>query len=125
MSSDSEILEDIAEALELWGQRILELETNFGKTKELSEKISNALNRQVLDGFISEQDSHKLQYIADLWTKLHNSASAHCMGTQIITEEFPIRDIILNLLELFELQQISKDFFINIVSRLWHNETDH
>ena len=125
MSSDSEILEDIAEALELWGQRILELETNFGKTKELSEKISNAVNRQVLDGFISEQNSCKLQYIINLWTKLHNSVSAHCMGTQIITEDFTIQDIISSLLELFELQQISKDFFISIFSRLWHNETDH
>ena len=114
MSSDSEILEDIAEALELWSQRILELETNFGKTKELSEKISNALNRQVLDGMISEQDSSKLQYIVNLWTKLHNSISAHCMGTQIITE-----DVFSCLLELFDLQQISKEFFIKIVTQLW------
>ena len=117
MSSDSEILEDIVEALELWGQRILELETNFGKTKELSENILNALNRQVLDGFISEQDSCKLQYIVNLWTKLHNSISAHCMGTQVITE-----DIVSCLVELFDLQQISKDFFVKIVMQLCRKE---
>ena len=125
MSSESDILEDIVEVLESWGQRILELETNSGKTKEFSEKISIALNRQVLDGLISEQDSCKLQNIFNLWTKLHNSVSAHCMRTQIINEDCTIRDIVFSLLGLFELQQISKDFFINIVSRLWHNETDH
>ena len=45
MSTNSDILEDIVEVLESWGQRILELETNSGKTKGLSKKISIALNR--------------------------------------------------------------------------------
>ena len=56
-SSSATILEDIGEALELWSQRILDVEAKIKGVTNLREDIVNSLKRQVLDGLISESDT--------------------------------------------------------------------
>ena len=118
--SAATILEDISEALESWSQRILAIETKIERTRDLRENIVNTLQRQVLDGLISEQDSFELEYVADLWINLYKTFLCHSIGT-----EFTDRDVFTYLLELFGLKQISKDFFIRVALQLCRVENEH
>ena len=97
------ILDDISEALESWSQRILDVETKIKRMTDLRENILDTLQRQVLDGLISDQDSRELEYIADLWINLYKTFLCRCVGA-----DFADRDVLTYLLELFELKQISK-----------------
>ena len=104
------------DALEELARRIIDVETRFEKTSELTENITNSLRRQVVDGLISEQDSCELQYIADRWTKLYETLLGWCVNTQSVNEE-----VFINLLDLFELKQITKEFFVRVASELCQN----
>ena len=107
------VLEDITEALETWSGRILSVETRIKRTNDWRQNITESLERQVLDGFISEKDSYELGYVADLWNNLYKSFMCRVIGV-----EFADRDVFAHLLELFVLKQISTDFFIQIALRL-------
>ena len=108
-----DILQDITEGLESWSRRICELETEYNRTSNLHQNIINSLQRQLLDGLISQQDLKELEYVADLWLKLHLSFKCKVLGC-----EFSDRDVLTYLLELFSLKQISKAFFIEVALRV-------
>ena len=116
MAAES-ILEDISEALESWAQRILDIETKIKRTTGLRENILDALQRQVLDGLIFEQDSRELEYVGDLWISLYKTFMCRCVGA-----DFADRDVLTYLLELFELKQISKEFFMQIALQLCRSD---
>ena len=107
------ILEDINTALEVWSQRILDLETKIEKTQNLRQNVNNALQRQVLDGLITDTDSRELIYVCDLWINLYKSFLCICIGSEITDH-----DVLDYLLELYSLKQISKDFFIQVALQL-------
>ena len=111
------ILEDISEALELWSQRIFDAETKIQGVTDLRQNIIDALQRQVLDGLISESDSFELEYVADLWIKLYKSFLCKCIGA-----DFSDRDVLTYLLELFTLKQISKEFFMQVSLQLCQSD---
>ena len=113
-STDWDILQNISEALESWTRRILDAETAYSRTGSLYQNIIDSLQRQRLDGFIGEQDVRELEYVADLWLKLHTAFVCKCCGA-----EFADRDVLTYLLELFSLKQISKAFFIETALQLW------
>ena len=107
------VLEDIIDALNVWSERIIDAEERLSKTTDIQKSVLNSLNRQVLDGFISEQDSRELEYICDLWLNLSKAFLCKSSGC-----EFSDRDVLTYLLELFSLKQISKTFFIRIALQL-------
>ena len=51
---DWDILLTISEALESWSHRVCNLETICKQTGDFHEKVVNSLQRQVIDGLISE-----------------------------------------------------------------------
>jgi hypothetical protein len=110
---DVSILYSISEALESWCDRICNLDTICKKTLDLHEKVKDSLERQMIDGLISRQDLKELEYTSDLWQKLYISFNCKILGC-----EFSSRDIITYLLELYSLNQISSDFFINVAMQL-------
>ena len=91
----------------------MDAETEYRKTADLRQNISDSLQRQLLDGFINEIDIRELEYVADLWVNLHAAFINKCSGAEFID-----RDILTYLLELFNLKQISKNFFIQIALQL-------
>ena len=103
------VLEDIIDALDLWTERILDGEERLKKTTDIRKSVLNSLNRQVLDGLISEQDSREQEYTCDLWLNLYKSFLCKTSGAG-----FSDRDVLTDLLELYTLKQISKQFFIDI-----------
>ena len=106
---DRDILLMISEALENWGQRVCNLETICKQTTDFHEKVINSLQGQVIDGLLSQQDVKELEYAADLWQKLYVTYNCKVLGC-----EFSTRDLLTYLLELYSLNQISKQFFIEV-----------
>ena len=107
------VLTDIVIALNSWTEQIIDAESRIKKTQDIRKSVLDSLNRQVLDGLISEQDSIELEYICDLWINLYTSFLCTSSGA-----EFTDRDVLTYLLELYSLKQISKNFFINIALEL-------
>ena len=107
------VLTDIVIALNSWTAQIIDAESRIKKTLDIRKSVLDSLNRQVLDGLISEQDSIELEYICDLWINLYTSFLCTSSGA-----EFTDRDVLTYLLELYSLKQISKNFFINIALEL-------
>ena len=108
MSLEGAVLEDIKEALELWSQRILYIDTSFEKTTDLGECIRNTLKRQIVDGLISNQEFEESHYILNLWINLYNTF-LNQSGNQ---------ETLSNLLELFDLKVFTKEFFMCIAARV-------
>ena len=103
------VLKDIVIALDSWTEKIIDAESRIKKTQDIRKSVLDSLNRQVLDGVISEQDSIELEYICDLWINLYKSFLCKSSGA-----DFADRDVLTYLLELYTLKQISKNFVINI-----------
>ena len=118
--SRATVLEDISEALESWSQRLLDVETKIGRTDDLRRNIVHSLEGQVLDGLLTDNDFRELLYVADLWIDLYKTFLCRCVGV-----EFTDRDVLNNLLELFSLKQISKDFFIRVALQLCRVENKY
>ena len=64
-------------------------------------------------GVITQYEYSDLEYIARLWIKYNNLLNLYKLGYTGSRKE-----ILLVLLELFELKQISKDIFANAVLQL-------
>ena len=111
------ILHDIVIALESWTDRIVDVESRVKKTQGIRKSVLVSLNRQVLDGLISEQDSIELEHTCDLWINLYKSFLLKSAGV-----EFSDQDVLTHLLELYSLKQISKKFFINIALEICRND---
>ena len=107
------VLKDIVIALDSWTEKIIDVESRIKKTQDIRKSVLDSLNRQVLDGLISEQDSIELEYICDLWLNLYRSFLCKSSGA-----DFADRDVLTYLLELYSLKQISKNFFINLALEL-------
>ena len=105
------VLESIIDGLNSWMDRILD--ERIKKTKDIQESVLDSLNRQVLDGFISEQDSIELEHTCDLWLNLYNSCLRKSVGA-----DFADRDVLTYLLELYTLKQITKEFYISAAFEL-------
>ena len=108
-----DVLSGIVIALESWTDRIVDAETRIKKTQDIRKDVQDSLNRQVLDGLISEQDSIELEYTCNLWINLYKTFLLKSAGV-----EFSDQDVLTYLLELYSLKQISKKFFINIALEL-------
>ena len=113
ISGDDHILDDIVRALDSWTQRIFTLETDLQRNTDVKRSIVSSLQRQVLDGLISREDAKEIEYILDLWANLHQAYMCKQIGI-----EFSIQEVLSNLLDLFNLKQISKTFVIRVMLEL-------
>ena len=107
------VLESIIDGLNSWIEKILDVEERLKKTKDIRQSILDSLNRQVLDGLISDQDSIELIHICNLWLNLYNSCLRKSVGA-----DFADRDVLTYLLELYTLKQITKEFYISAAFEL-------
>ena len=112
-SSAANLWEDIANALEDWTQRVLDVESRHSKVINFQQTIENSLLRQQLDGFLCSQDLSELRYIATLWIDLLNASSCYNLGCIFVK-----KNILSILLELYTLKQISNDLFIDACLKL-------
>ena len=113
-SGENDVWGDIAEALNNWTQRILDVESRYeSKTASFRQTIEDSLKRQQLDGFINHHDLSELRYISDVWTNLLQAISCYTVGCVSVK-----RDIITYLLELHTLRQINANLLIETCLKL-------
>ena len=105
---ETNVCQDIADALDNWSGRILDGEILHEKSENFRCAIEASLYRQQLDGFLSTHDITELRYIADLWIRLLHSISCYTIGCQFVK-----RDIITLMLELCTLKQLDSKLFID------------
>ena len=108
-----DVLQDIVNVLESWTARIVNVENKIEKIRDIQKIVRESLNRQVIDGLISEQDSIELEYTCDLWVNLIKTLLSISLGALGAD-----RDVLTYLLELYTLKQISKELFISIALKL-------
>ena len=114
--SSSIILEKISEALDVYSQQLLDVGIKIRRKEDSYEDLITDLQRKVNAGIISEQDSNEFEYVADLWLNLYKSFICRSAGAT-----FADRDVINYLIELYEVKQISKERFVQIVLELCRN----
>ena len=107
------VLEDIVQALNSWTRHIFSLETDLERNLDVKRAVTDALQRQVLDGLIKQEDANELQFILNLWANLYRAYSCRQIGADSADQE-----VLSILLELYSLKQISKSFFIHITLEL-------
>ena len=112
-------LNDIVDAIVSWSTQILDAESKLKHSQDLRQDIVDSVQRQLLDGLISEQDSKELVYVADLWANLYKAFLCKDIGA-----DFADRDVLTFLLELFKLRQIKEHFFIQIALQLCRTDTN-
>ena len=108
--SSSIILENISEAFDAYSQRLFDVEIKIRRVEDSYENLITDLQQRVNAGIISEQDSKEFRDIAVLWLNLYKSFIFRSTGAV-----FADRDVIDHLIELYEIKQISRDFFVQIV----------
>ena len=115
--SSSIILEKILGALDVYSQHLLfDVGIKIRRVEDSYENLITDLQRKVDAGIISEQDSNEFEDIADLWLNLYKSFICRSAGAT-----FADRDVINYLIELYEVKQISKELFVQIVLELCRN----
>ena len=111
--SSSIILEKISGALDTYSQHLFDVEISIRHIEDSRENIFTELQRKVDANIISEQDSIKFEYVADLWLNLYKSFICRSVGAT-----FADRDVIKYLTDLREIKQISKELFVEITLEL-------
>ena len=114
--SSSIILEKILDALDVYLQHLLDVGIKIRRVEDSYENLITNLQRKVNAGIISKQDSIEIEYVADLWLNLYKSFTCRSAGAT-----FADRDVINYLIELYEVKQISKELFVQIVLELCRN----
>ena len=114
--SVSIILDKISEALDVYSRHLFGVGIKIRRIKDSYEDIIVDLRRKVDAGIISKQDSTEFEDIADLWLNLYKSFICRSCGAT-----FADRDVINNLIKLYEVKQISKDFLVEIALALCRN----
>ena len=117
MSTD--ILDDVSNAINLWMQRITDVESRINQTNNTREAIIILLEGQVIDGLISELESQELQFILNSWINLYTSLLHHFAGVSGVD-----RDIFTYLLRLLTANQISEQFFTEIALQVCRGEVN-
>ena len=105
---------DIYEALDRWSQSILDAESSRDKTENIRLKIENVIHRQQIDGLLSHFDATELRYVTDLWIRLLHAITSFDIGCTSTK-----RGIITLMLELYTLNQLHQNVFIETCLKLW------
>ena len=106
-----DIIEQVTSALEKW---LLSLETQESITRKI-DGIKRKLNRTVraieYEGHYTIIEMGRLQYLTDKWDYLMNQVNRPVE----LTDK---REIIKTLVELFEVEQLSKSILVDILYTL-------
>ena len=101
----------IQDTFDNWMKKVLN-DVNL-HNNELNKTINESLSRQLQEGVLNQYEYAELEYITRLWIKYKNSFNLYKLGCNGSKKE-----ILMVLLELFELKQISKDILINTLMKL-------
>ena len=114
--SASNILENISEALEVYSQQLFNVEIKIKRVVDSHKNHIIDLQQKVDADIIPKEEWIEFEYIADLWLNLYKSLICYSTGAV-----FTDREVIDYLIKLYEVKQISKERFVQIVLELRRN----
>ena len=107
------VLDDISVTMDRWFQRVLDGESQMRQTNCLHNAVVESLQRQQLDGLLTDWEVNELGYIAQLWIDLSRGISCYSAGCSVS------KGILIRiLLDLFAMKQIDSKIFVNICTYL-------
>ena len=106
-------LQGIINHLNIFEQRIEDLEYKLVIVNETDRRIEELLNRQLRDGLISYADFLNLDHVRQLWVSTSAAFATYNLGCKSSK-----RQILANLVDLFTLNEISKDKLLSITLEL-------
>ena len=106
--------QDIYAALDRWSRSILDSESLHDKTEDIRLKIENSICRQQIDGLLSHFDATELRYVTDFWIRLSHAIASVDIGCASVK-----RNVLTLMLELYTLNQLDKELFIETCLKLW------
>ena len=104
------IFESISEALQLWLDSLTVLEERHKIVTDLNEAIYHTLLQIQKEGTFSIYHFSMLENVGRIWSELLEILSS--------TTDVDKRLIVKYLLELYDLKQLTKETFINIIIEL-------
>ena len=99
--------------MDRWFQNIQDAESLHEKTEDFRYKIENVLYRQQIDGLLTLQDVIEIRHVSDLWIKLLHTISSYSIGCRFVK-----KDVISLMLELYNLEQLDGQTFIDCSLKL-------
>ena len=99
--------------MDAYSQQLFNVEIKIRRVEDSYENFITELQRKVDAGIISEADSVEFKDIAVLWLNLYKSFICRTAGAT-----FADREVINNLIELYDVKQISKELFVGIALEL-------
>ena len=106
-------LQGIINQLNIFEKRIEDLEYKLAIVNETDQRIEELLNRQLRDGLISYADFLNLDHVRHLWVSTSAAFATYNLGCKSSK-----RQILANLVDLFTLNEISKDKLLSIIPEL-------
>ena len=100
---------DISNIMYRWTQQLLDVEEHNSQANDFHRLLSESLQRQQLDGLLSEWEVEELRYVGGLWSDLSRIVSCYTLGCTALK-----RKLISTLLELYTMKQISHQLFIEV-----------
>ena len=110
-TSEAGVFQKISIALQSWLDNLTVLEERNQIITSLQERIQRTLIQIQQEGTMTIYAFESLRYIGTLWSNLIGLLS-------VGMEDSNKRDIIKHLLQLYELEQITENMFIEIIIEL-------
>ena len=107
------ILQDVVECINIFEQKIADSELELDRTKDTEQRVKNLLDRQLTDGLISYFEYVHLNHVNSLWAATLNALIHYNIGCQISK-----KTIVTNLLDLFSFNQITRELYVDIITKL-------
>ena len=111
--STKQILQTIINDLDAFEQRIADSELKLEGSKEIGRRIEGALNRQLMDGLISYSEFSNLNHVKELWISTSATFATYNLGCKSSK-----RLIVSNLIDLFTLNEISRERLLDIATEI-------
>ena len=103
----------VSDALHAWTQRLLDTEAQLSRANDFQQLISESLQRQKMDGLLSDLEVNEMCYIGQLWVDFSHLVSCYTIGCTVLKGK-----IISILLELYSMKQINQRMFIDVCMTL-------
>ena len=102
--------------MDVYSKLLFNVGIRIRRIEDSYEDIIANLHQKVNAGIVSKEDSTEFEDIANLWLNLYKLFICRSFGAT-----FADRDIINNLIDLYKVKQIAKDFFVETVFGLYRN----
>lgn len=109
MARNNGVWLDISNIMYRWTQQLLDAEAHNSQANDFHRLVAESLQRQQLDGLLSEWEVDELRYVGVLWSDLSHLVSCYTLGCTALK-----RKLISTLLELYTMKQINHQLFIEV-----------